>query len=111
MKDDFLNVVTARLSHFMTYLKSPLIIHKWTMMKLSFLTTEQVVDLIEKSEKSGNVVTIQQTANESVYHIQDRTGERMLMSTPYGNYLVQSNVSDGFVPYMSNQPSQCTKYC
>lgn len=114
MNADFLNVVTARLSHFMTYLKCPLIIHKWTTMQLSFPTTEQVADLIEKAEQSGNVLTMQQTTNEVVYHLQDHTGERMLINTPYGSYLIQNGASDvwgSFIPHMSDQPSHSAKYC
>ena len=114
MNADFLNEVTARLSHFMTYLKSPLISHKWTTMQLSFLAVEQVADLIEKAEQSGNVLTIQQTTNEVVYHLQDHTGERMLINTPYGSYLIQNGASDAwgsFTAHMSHQRSQSAKYC
>ena len=114
MSADFLNEVTARLSHSMTYLKSPLISHKWTTMQLLFLAVEQVADLIEKAERSDSVVTIQQTTNEVVYHLQDHTGERMLINTPYGSYLIQNgalDVWDSFTPHMSHQRSQSAKYC
>ena len=59
-------------------------------MQLSFLTTEQVADLIEKAEQSGNVLTMQQTTNEVVYHLQDHTGERMLINTAFGSYLIRA---------------------
>ena len=84
-------------------------------MQLSFLTTEQVADLIEKAGQLGNVLTIQQTTNEVVYHLQGHTGERMLINTPYGSYLIQNGASDVwssfFTPHMSDQPSHSIKYC
>lgn len=83
-------------------------------MQISFLAVEQVADLIEKAEQSGNVLTIQQTTNEVVYHLQDHTCEQILINTPYGSYLIQNGVSDvwdSFTPHMSDQPSHSAKYC
>lgn len=58
-------------------------------MQVTLLTTDEVADLIEKAERSGNVVTIQETATEIVCRIQDdSTAERVLINTACGSYLI-----------------------
>lgn len=80
-------------------------------MHLSILTIEQVADLIEKAEYSGKALTIQHTVHEVIYRMQEPTGESILINTPYANYLVQTDVSDGLQPLTSNQQPPRLKYC
>lgn len=63
-------------------------------MQVIFLTTDDVADLIELHESTGRLAVMQKTANEVVYSLQDHIGERMLINTPCGSYLIENEASD-----------------
>ncbi|HBM1759518.1 TPA: hypothetical protein LUJ82_002513 [Acinetobacter baumannii] len=58
-------------------------------MQVTFLTTDEVADLIELHESADSLVVMQETANEVVYSLRDvHTGEQVLINTPCSSYLV-----------------------
>lgn len=57
-------------------------------MKIKFLKIEEVADLIEQAEQSGNIVKREQTLYEVVYRFQDGSGESLLINTPSSNYWI-----------------------
>ena len=57
-------------------------------MKIKFLKTDEVADLIEQAEQLGTLMKHEQTPNESVYCIQDGADEHLLINTPCNNYLI-----------------------
>lgn len=57
-------------------------------MQIKFLKADEVADLIEHAECSGNIVKHEQTPFEIVYHIQDGTGECLLINTPCSSYFI-----------------------
>jgi hypothetical protein len=58
-------------------------------MQVTFLTTDEVADLIELSESLGTLTVMQETVSEIIYRIQgDDTGEQVLIHTAFGNYLI-----------------------
>lgn len=57
-------------------------------MKIMLLKLEEVANLIEQAELSGNIVQQQQTPNEVIYCIQDGTNECLLINTPCNSYLI-----------------------
>ncbi|EHU3344992.1 hypothetical protein [Acinetobacter baumannii] len=58
-------------------------------MQVTFLTTDEVADLIELHESAGSLVVMQETANEVVYSLwDDGAGEQVLINTACGSYLV-----------------------
>jgi hypothetical protein len=59
-------------------------------MQIKFLKTDEVADLIEHAERSGNIVKHEQTPLEIVYHIQDGIGEHLLINTPCSSYLIST---------------------
>ncbi|MHA3053013.1 hypothetical protein [Acinetobacter sp. ANC 4640] len=62
-------------------------------MQVTFLTTDEVADLIERYESVGGLTAIQGTASEVVYRIQDDSAaERVLINTSCGSYLITQSV-------------------
>ena len=57
-------------------------------MQIKFLKTDEAADLIEHSERLGNIVKYKQTSHEIVYRIQDGTGEHLLINTPCSSYFI-----------------------
>lgn len=57
-------------------------------MKFELLSIEDAAELIEQAEQSGHIIKQEQTPNEIVYHIQGGAGERLLINTPCGSYLI-----------------------
>lgn len=57
-------------------------------MKITLLKLDEVADLIEHAECSGNIVKHEQTLNEIIYHIQDGTDECLLINTPCSSYFI-----------------------
>ncbi|MFL9474588.1 hypothetical protein ACKER9_02090 [Acinetobacter baumannii] len=72
-------------------------------MQIKLLKIEEVADLIEHAEYSGNIVKHEQTPFEIVYHIQDGTGEHLLINTSWSSYLISHDgCSDGqHTPFLS----------
>lgn len=63
-------------------------------MKITLLKLDEVADLIEYAERSGNIVEHEQTPNEVIYRIQDSTGEHLLINTPCSSYLISHDGCD-----------------
>jgi len=60
-------------------------------MQVTFLTTDEVADLIELSDSLGTLTVMQETANEIVYSLRDDgTSEQVLINTPCGSYLIKA---------------------
>lgn len=57
-------------------------------MKITLLKIDELADLIEQAEQSGNIVKQEQTPHAIIYCLQDGTGERLLINTPCSNYLI-----------------------
>lgn len=63
-------------------------------MKITLLKLDEVADLIEHAEHSGNIVKHEQTPHEVIYRIQDSTGEHLLINTPCSSYLISHGGCD-----------------
>ncbi len=72
-------------------------------MQIKFLKTDEVADLIEHAERTGNLVKHEQTPHEIVYRIQDGTGEHLLINTPCSSYLISHDAcsNDHHHPFLS----------
>lgn len=58
-------------------------------MQVTFLTANEVADLIDLHGSAGSLVVMQETANEVVYSLwDDHTGEQVLINTAFGKYLI-----------------------
>lgn len=63
-------------------------------MQIKFLKTDEVADLIEHAERTGNIVKHEQTLNEIIYHVKEGTGESLLINTPCSSYLISHDGCD-----------------
>ena len=57
-------------------------------MQIKFLKIDEVADLIEHAECSGNILKHEQTLNEIIYYIQEGAGECLLINTPCSSYFI-----------------------
>ncbi|WP_281963608.1 hypothetical protein [Acinetobacter johnsonii] len=60
-------------------------------MQVTFLTSDDVADLIELHESAGRLAVMQETTNEIVYSLRDDgAGEQVLINTACGSYLIKA---------------------